>query len=194
MKKILIFIVFCVSICRMYAQTSDDIWMKDFHARMEALHNPIIIKTYNDSCYLEQHFYQDGNIYFEVPVVNGKRTGMYKEYYPNGQLRECYEMIDGHLRDSTISIIYERTGKYEYIQLDIKFRNKWYSSETHFSHGRGSKMYIYEKSKGKLVAEYIYEDEKWIKRPYHVKPVIYANRLFRIYRKEWKKRLPDVEF
>ena len=61
MKHFIHFISLCLSIISCYSHE----WLIDFDAMMAAKHNPIIIKTHNDSCFLEQHFYQDGNLFLK---------------------------------------------------------------------------------------------------------------------------------
>lgn len=191
MKHFILLINLCLSLTPCYAQE----WLKDFDAMMEANNNPIIIRTHNDSCFLEQHFYQDGKLFFEVPVINGKRTGVYKEYYTNGQLRERYEMIDGIRTDSTTELVYDRDGNYAYLLIIIEYKGKRISCRTDYYHGERNVIFFHEeKPQHKLLAEYTFENGKWVNHPYHVKPVKYANRLLKIYRKKWKQKFPNIEF
>lgn len=63
-----------------------------------AILNPVIKKIYMSDCtddYIEQHYYPNGQMYFQVPIKNGKRNGMYLEYYPNGQFKYAIPMKDG---------------------------------------------------------------------------------------------------
>ena len=190
-KHFILFISLCLSIIPCYAQE----WLMDFDAMMEAKLNPIIIKTHNDSCFLEQHFYQDGNLFIEVPVINGMRTGVYKEYYTNGQLRERYEMKDGIRTDSTTEIVYDRDGNYAYLLINIEYKGKRISCRTDYYHGKRNVMFFHEeKPQYKLLAEYIFENGNWVNHPHHATPVKYANHLLRIYRKKWKQKFPNIEF
>lgn len=128
-------------------------------------------------------------------MINGKWTGVYKEYYTNGQLRECYEMKDGIRTDSTTEIVYDRDGNYAYLFITIVFRGKKIACRTDYCSGERSVIYFHEeKPQYKLLAEFTFENGKWVNHSYHTTPVKYANRLLRIYRKKWKQKFPNVEF
>lgn len=171
----------------------------------EANEKPIIRKSYNDSCYVEQHFFPNGNIYYQVPIINGKQNGIKEYYYPNGQLKTRFEMKDDEKVEPSFSITYDRYGHCKYVCGTIIFRNRMYFCTTDFFFSKRYSIMIHIIPKGKttsnftykqLAAEFVFDESKnkWILRPHHAKPVIYAKRLLHAYKKEWEKRLPNMEF
>jgi len=51
------------------------IYLQDMEEHTKANRNPIIKKIYDTlgADYLEQHFYHNGNLYYQVPFKNGKK-------------------------------------------------------------------------------------------------------------------------
>ena len=179
----------------------DSIQRLDQELVREAFKNPIVKYIYDDTTchcdYIEQHYYSNGQLYWQVPIINGKKNGLYEEYHPNGQLYYRSEMADGHyVRDEKNDHVrYNRFGEIEYYGFSSVYRNNLYLFDTGFPFGDKYSLMVYlvdyETHRHTYVAEYRYWKNRWKKFPYHGKAVSYANQLLRLYLKECKKR-PEV--
>jgi len=179
----------------------DSIQRLDQELIREAFKNPIVKYIYDDTTchcdYIEQHYYSNGQLYWQVPVINGKKNGLYEEYHPNGQLFYRNEMTDGYYvrNEKNDHVRYNRFGEIEYYGFSSVYRNNLYLFNTGFPFGEKFSLMVYlvdyETHHHTYVAEYRYENKRWIKFPYHGKAVSYANQLLRLYLKECKKR-PEV--
>ena len=167
---------------------------QDDEERRKAYSDPIVKKVYDTlgSDYLEQHFYHNGNLYYQVPFKDGKKNGLYEEYHPNGQFRDKREMKDGYYVHSCDYISFDRFGDVSSMGLCIFYNEKQHYCQTDYFYGRPSYLRIYDTTKGKIfsyeamVAEFKWSEEKkkWIKHDYHCKSVKYARKLLKLYRKK----------
>jgi hypothetical protein len=168
---------------------------QDDEERRNADHNPIIKKIYDTLGYdyLEQHFYHNGNLYYQVPYVNGKQNGIYEEYYPNGQLNYKNKWEDGHLIYTCNHLSFDRFGDTSSTSVCIIYKKEDYYCVTHFYFGKPYKLRIYMGKPSNLifnyncmVAEFEFDTNKWKKRDYHIRSVKYAKKLLRVYLKNKK--------
>ncbi len=161
---------------------------QDDEERRNADYNPIIKKTYDTLGYdyLEQHFYHNGNLYYQIPYVNGKKNGIYEEYHPNGQLYNVDEYKDGIRVNDSIGIYFDRFGDTSSYTIVLPYRRELYSFGTSYFYGSPSHLDVFKNKH--LVAEFCYDEhhKKWKKRDYHIRSVKYAKKLLKVYLKNKK--------
>jgi antitoxin component YwqK of YwqJK toxin-antitoxin module len=162
---------------------------QDREEREKAKRNPIVKRIYDTlgADYLEQHFYHNGNLYYQVPFKNGKQNGLREHYHPNGQL-ECERVItDGVFVFDTctyIAVFFDRFGDLSRVSFYAVYNKKLYDFCASYAWGDPSFLMIYDGRK--LVAEFRYSwwsSRKWKKHDYHCRSVKYAKKLLRVYKK-----------
>lgn len=166
---------------------------QDEDERRKADSNVIVKIIYDTlgSDYIEQHFYHNGNLYYQIPFVNGMANGIYKEYYPNGQLKYKREMKDGYYNsDICNSILFDRFGDALITVICLPYDKEVYSFQTGYFYGEPYYLMI-RNPENILVAEFSYVNNKWKKNNYHRRSVRYANKLLRVYKKNPVKRWMD---
>lgn len=176
----------------------DSLIVADKIQRDRAIKEPIIKKIYLPNStfdYLEQHYYPNGQLYYQVPVVNGKWNGIYTEYYSNGQFHYEYMVDNG--KTSSNSIIIDRIC-YDYfgnISCCILFKTqgrKLYKYVIELSSDRTFRYYhlfVYQSADhDKLVSEFRYYNGIWENSYQHMKPASNAKLLLRSFLKMWKQR------
>lgn len=165
---------------------------QDDKARTMAIEYPIVKKIHDTlgADYLEQHFYPNGNLYYQVPFKDGKKNGIYERYHPNGQLDCKLEMKDGYNLDSCGYITLDRFGDTSWVSLCIVYKRRIYSCQSFYIFGEPVTLMIYDLSKGRihsyesLVAEFRCWRGKWGISNHHCRSVKYADELLEIYIKE----------
>ena len=158
---------------------------QDFKDHTKANQDPIVKRIYDVSGngdYLEQHFYHNGNLYYQVPVKNGKENGLYEEYHPNGQLRYNKEMKDGYYIKECNFISFDRFGDTSCIAFCMPYHDKLYSFKTDYIFGKPFSLMI--RDSDVLVAEFRWTDRRWVKHDYHCRSVKYAGKLLKLYKKK----------
>lgn len=202
-----IFAIFMLCVCALFSQSQnifvtrslkDSLYNEDNWQREKAISSPIIEKKIFPDCsdyYIEQHYYPNGLLFFQVPIINGKRNGMYIEYYSNGQLH--YEIpvkdnvfVNDYCRKSSIS--YDYFGNVSSLTIYKIKQNKTYRftlSNLTICEEPYYCLFIYLIKDGqhpKLISEYRYYDGIWDKAFFHTKPVWNSKHLLNIFLKELK--------
>ena len=156
----------------------------DNEERRKANNDPIVKRVYETLGYdyLEQHFYHNGNLYYQVTFKNGKQNGLYEEYHPNGQLSYRQEKEDGRKSNSCNFISFDRFGDTSATVICIPYNGELYYFQTGYFYGNLSYL-IVNNYRSAIMAEFRWSDNKWVKHNYHVKPVKYANKLLKLYKK-----------
>ncbi|MDR0792762.1 MAG: hypothetical protein LBE82_05600 [Chitinophagaceae bacterium] len=163
----------------------EPIRQQDNEERRKANMEPIVKRVYDTLGYdyLEQHFYHNGNLYYQITFENGKQNGLFEEYHPNGQLNYKQERKDGRESDRCNFISFDRFGDTCVTVICILYDNELYSFQTDYVFGRIFSLII-RNSNNVMVAEFEWAyNNKWVKRDYHVKSVKYANKLLKLYKR-----------
>jgi len=153
---------------------------QDSEERRKANMEPIVKRIYDTLGYdyLEQHFYHNGNLYYQVPFINGKKTGVHEEYHPNGQLKYRRDR-DG---DGCDLISFDRFGDVSSTVICIHYNGELYYFQTGYFYGTLSSLIVHN-YRYAIMAEFRWSDNKWVKDNHHAKPVKYANKLLKLYKK-----------
>jgi len=84
-----LFSLFNIAFAQNGSQTihqKDSIQRLDQELIREAFKNPIVKYIYDDTTchcdYIEQHYYSNGQLYWQVPVINGKKTDCMRNTIP----------------------------------------------------------------------------------------------------------------
>jgi len=174
-----------------------DVVYQVHYACIHPIIKKIHIRDTTDS-YIEQHYYPNGQLYFQVPVINGKRNGMKFEYYPNGQFKCAEPMKDGVRVDDLCrmnSTSYNMFGKMESCTLYITIKDTAYKFVLRYlsvADPNDEPYYllsIYLMNDGpnpNLVSEYGCLDGEWRKLYVHVKPADNSKQLLKVFLKEMK--------
>ena len=73
----------------------------------------------------EKEYYEDGNILKEGPLTNNQRSGEWKIYYRNGQIRNLVNYDNGVLNDTIIGYNENGTLKFKGIFKDGQKTGTW---------------------------------------------------------------------
>jgi antitoxin component YwqK of YwqJK toxin-antitoxin module len=132
-----------------------------------------------DSDSLVQHFYHNGNLFYQVTFKEGQENGWMEQYHPNGQFREKRFFLNGRTRyDSCSHVSFDRYGDTAYTSICITYHKKQYSCQTTYVFGERVSLMIYSNG---LVAEFVWHGNKWEESDYHGKSAPYAKKLLKIY-------------
>jgi hypothetical protein len=156
---------------------------EDKKERMNADANPIVKRIYDTlgSDYLEQHFYHNGNLYYQITFKEGRENGWMEQYHPNGQFREKRFFLNGRTQyDSCSHVSFDRYGDTAYTSICITYHKKQYSCQTTYVFGECVSLMIYYNG---LVAEFVWHGNKWEESDYHGKSAPYAKKLLKIHQK-----------
>lgn len=89
-------------------------------------------------------YYSNGKLEKEMEILDGKRTGEYKEYYENGTLK-----VQGTYRKG------DRNGVYT-----IYYENGKKQSELNYTNGKADGVYTYYNDRGQVTSKTTYRDGK----------------------------------
>lgn len=109
---------------------------------------------------LQQYFYRDGKLFYQVPYKNGKVNGWYEQFHPNGSVYMKELRIDGEIADG-YNVSYSDKGV---ILQKGYFKNgyqvgKWYE---YTEDGNLFEIYLYNKE-GVLISlkRWNEKEKKW---------------------------------
>lgn len=155
-----------------------------------------IIRIIHDTLgcdHIEQHFYHNGNLFCQIPFINGRRNGIYVEYHPNGQLKYKQEMKEGHYIQTCKMVSFDRFGDISVSRSCFIYKGENYYAEVDYFLGEPSHLMIYSEKPmplhgqfSCLVGEFMFDADKkkWEKRAYHTKSIKSAKKLLKAYLKD----------
>ena len=107
-------------------------------------------------------FHKNGELFYQVPYINGKQNGWYEQYHENGAIWIKELRIDGRTVDG-YNIAYHKNGRVYQVGYfkDGHEVGKWYCYSLE---GEIDTMYIYNR-KGYWVKQKVWDGnrKKWIK-------------------------------
>jgi hypothetical protein len=139
---------------------------KSAEMKMHANKSPIV-KTITDTLgydSLLQYYYTNGNLYYQVTYMNGKKNGWREEFHPNGFFYQKQLMRDNYYSDSNncSEVTYNQWGEIDAITLCGTFNGRKVYYYIYYCNVRTlCSIYVYARKTGTPIACYDFDKHKW---------------------------------
>ena len=172
---------------------------------MDQFLNEDTVRVFDSLCqcdYIERHIYPNGQLHYEVTVVNGRQIGLREQYHPNGEFHGRKIVgCDFCSCNPQVVFWYDRFGDVSSFEFCLEYASKTYYFQTINPGDDLVYLFIHRidtanpqsyHSRFTIAAEFARWKGKWEKHPFHGGDWAKCpKRLLRLYLLECKRRELD---